>query len=92
MSTARERLLAVVDYWNSNRQVGHTSLMVNGLSDTKAILVVTTMHEADRFRGPLGLRVITIHQLPESIKGQELPLVVDHHAMSVMIRDALSEK
>lgn len=97
---ALERLAALADYWESNRQVGHTSATMLGARNVPDTIVVVAndmnrqIVECVGIHGdqPKRQKTITIARLShETLAGQRAPLVVDHHAMTVMIRDALRE-
>ena len=97
--TAIERLLFLADYWDSNRQAGHTSAMMLGARNVPDVVVVVAMQAArqavlgvgcDRSAGPPAIRTETPATL-NRLSGQHAPLVVDHYAMSRMIREAVDE-
>jgi hypothetical protein len=100
--TSMDKLLFLASYWDKNRQVGHTTAILNGVRDTPDSVVITATEHEHKMMQSVGLRKSTpTHILPhvitvsidrlDSLMRQNGPLVVDHHAMSVMIKDAVRE-
>lgn len=74
---------AIVEYYLTHRQIGHTSALVDGLETaTEARVAVVTSREATYFRD-LGIgrdRVLPFGSLVTALRGARFPLVIDHHA------------
>lgn len=99
---AIDRLLLLADYWDRTRQVGHTSVMMNGVLSTRDCIVIAAnrmegraVEEAGRLAAGEARRLknmITVNDLTSRrLAGHNAPLIVDHHAMSIMIRNAVAE-
>lgn len=88
-STELEELLAIANYYISNRQAGHTTAMLEGALnvDNAIVLVHNEMFANDLKRLTKGgaTRFVSPHRNYEQLKGQRRPLLVDHHHLANLI-------
>lgn len=95
-------LAEVVDYYNSKRQVGHTTSMLIGASNTDClVLVATALHghniENMGLNSPSKARPKWI--TPDFVKASKLrgynkPLAIDHYALRILyseLRQAIKQ-
>ena len=89
MMKIKEKLKAIRDYYDMTRQVGHTSLMKEGVvnSDKKLVLV---HKQLDHLFGCDKKDQVSWHNLDKLI-GQNKPLVIDNGIMWLMLNEALEE-
>ena len=88
-----ERLMMLKLYLDTRRGVGHTYAQVKGIENIpNTVVVVTHPHEARHIENLARKRIkyITWDNLDLTLlRGQDVPLVVDNHALSQIIGDAL---
>jgi len=84
--------LEILDnYYRKNRQVGHTTAMLNGAKSNKNILVVVA---SEIQKGYLDLpkeQMINMHNLHEKLLGRNNPILVEHYAMQLMYEEMKKE-
>jgi hypothetical protein len=101
------KLRNLIEYYDIRRQVGHTTLMeVGALNfDRPAVLIVANHHHGrqilDKYRDvrptnmaqmKLGeLHIRTIGWLDKEYKAYNLPIIVDHFALSELYREHEAE-
>ena len=81
-------------YWK-NRQVGHTTAMLNGAKSDKNILVVITRNTQKSYIDLPKEQFINITYLQEGLIGKKNPVVVEHFALQLMweeVRKELTKK
>jgi hypothetical protein len=87
----------IILYYDRNRQVGHSSLLVNGLmswsnfSETGAILVVTKEVQKKEFSNVQWMnpkiKIYTLSQIENYVlRGSQLPLVIDNDPLFLIMR------
>lgn len=86
---------AIVEYYQANRGVGHTHTVLNGAAnaDRGAILLAANEGHANSLRGKVGpqVDVVSMRSLPESLRAQEKPLVVDNGGLFELLARLLRE-
>jgi hypothetical protein len=90
--TNESMLLALADYWQRNRQVGHTTAMVAGAGNVDPVIVVCANEHnkmaleavLDKSSATSKPRMMALGEL-DRIRGLTAPLVVDHHALVALI-------
>jgi hypothetical protein len=94
--TSEQTLLALAEYWRTNRQVGHTTAMMAGAGNVDAIVVCANEHNKDAIRAVADRtcsRMPTLVSVGEvaRLRTAHAPLVVDHHALVVLIEGVHKE-
>ena len=86
-----------------HRQRGHTTALLQGaLATTEAMVLVSDQQQGQYIRGlaeeitqgRLGLRpdrILTLPNAAERLMGTHRPLLIDHHALEVLLEGALRE-
>lgn len=95
MNNISEKLAALVTYYDSTRQTGHTGLMMKGVLSADKCAVVAhnqAMEQYLRNHWDLGrgTKIVTINNL-DSLRGTRLPLAIDNAALSELLREALEK-
>ncbi len=93
MSTIRDKLEILLQYFQRNRGVGHTTVMVRGVADSENVVVLAhdySFHDVISTLCGKKVDVVTLNTLDELI-GRNTPLVIDNGAMTLLLRDALFE-
>ena len=84
-------------FWLGRRGVGHTTAMVKGANNSKegTIVVGATLNilKGLQSSGDLeGCRLMSLGQIANgSLRGHEAPLVLDHHALRVLLQGLINE-
>jgi hypothetical protein len=86
------QLSILLTYWQSTRQIGHTTLMLTGVvNEPRGLLLVANQDQKKYLSKSVNKdQMITIHELQE-LRGVRKPLVVDHFALRVMLNDVLEK-
>jgi len=84
--------LEILDnYYRKNRQVGHTTAMLNGAKSDKNILVVVA-REVQRVWIDLPKeQMINMANLNEKLLGKVNPILVEHFAIQLMYEEIKNE-
>ncbi len=92
-SAAYCRAEAIVAYLNRNVKVGHTTAVINGAKSTPDVLVVTANHEhSDQLRELLPHNcLIPLGSLQTQLEGRKQPLLLDNHALYLILSSLLNE-
>lgn len=92
-AAAVERVTAVLGdletvgrYYAGSRNVGHTTAMLIGARESRALIVAADAVHSDWFRRQ-GLHAESRSAL-RTLAGAKMPLLVDHWALQCMITDA----
>ena len=83
------------NYYRKNRQVGHTTAMLNGAKSDKNILVVFSNNMQKNYIDLPKEQFVNVRNLQQSLMGRKNPVVVDHYTMQVMheeTKKALNKK
>jgi len=97
MSHIKTQLLELVSHFESARQCGHTTAMLNGALSSRGCLVLAGNQESGEFIenlvGPAAdIIVIGVPGLRDGrLRGLHKPLVIDNHAAAILFGDALRE-
>lgn len=86
------RLQEIAQYYAFNRAVGHTWTMKHGVENSPECLVLTPTYahgQSLRMENPRA-RIVSLNSM-ERLRGQTLPLVVDHTALQSLASDAAQE-
>lgn len=73
----------VLDYYNFNRRVGHTTAMLNGAKSDENIKVL--VHNKKYFDLPQD-QMISINEI-DRLRGNKKPLLIDHCVFGMMISE-----
>ena len=87
----------LLHYYNTNRQVGHTRLMFEGVDNVANPMVITasaeqaTMFASRKLHDHPGAMVVSLHDL-SALRARQMPLALDNYAIweiAKMARDLL---
>jgi hypothetical protein len=91
----KNKLEILVNYFTSNRGVGHTDTILNGVLNKDKPVIFITGHELSsrHFKSFIKKtdKCVAIHSLKYSLLGHRDPLVIDNEALSILFREALRE-
>jgi hypothetical protein len=81
---------AIGDYWNSNRRVGHTTAMMQGVGQSGGVIVVVAdQRQAQDIKKEFGTSAMFVSlgalESPMDLAGRRFALVMDHHAMAILL-------
>lgn len=77
--------LEILDnYYRKNRQVGHTTAMLNGAKSDKNILVVISSESEKTHIDLPKEQFINMRNLHERLLGRKNPVLVDHFTIQLM--------
>lgn len=80
-----QKLKLIADYFNTNRQRGHTSSALNGVNNTKhAKLLVGSVRETRQHANAIALT-------NASMRGRTNPIVLDNALVHSLCLEALAE-
>lgn len=87
----------IIDYWGFGRARGHTHAMVHGLfSDEATDCIVIMGNHSQKKMLERELRekgckrkhkLMVISDTADKLMGLSLPLIVDHYAMAILVKD-----
>jgi len=84
--------LEILDnYYRKNRQVGHTTAMLNGAKSNKNILVIIGRETQKSYIDLPDSQLINMHRLQEKLKMRRNPILVEHFALQLMYEEMKSE-
>ncbi len=70
-----------------SRKVGNTYTVLNGVKNNpKAILIVADYVSGRALDLPRN-QTVTVASLPESLYGKHLPIIIDHDALRILVRE-----
>jgi len=86
MESVMTKLEAVIEY-GFPRGIGSTSTMLGGLiGNPNAVVLVADFQQAKQLN-LASHQFITIDSIPESLRGLRKPLLIDHHALAILVRN-----
>lgn len=94
MNTARKQVKALINYYLTNRAVGHTTAMIDGvIKNTDTIVVVTNEGQAKNMRQRIpDHSVMTLTNLDQQLAGiHDRPIVLDNDAIFLLLARLLEE-
>lgn len=86
----KETIREILKYYDTQRQVGHTTAMIEGVKNSpKAIVLVNNMQHAGHVQAVAGkpLNIITTERM--NLMGRNDPLVLDNFTTTEILRKAL---
>lgn len=89
----KEKLLDLKTYYETTRQVGHTTKMINGAKSGKCLVLTHNMQMEKHIKNMCKNKEMIIVSLKSRnfIRGFNLPLLIDNAAMYELICDTLKE-
>lgn len=89
-----EKLQALVEYYDSTRSIGHTKLMLHGLTGSDGAVLLS--HNADYGKKLVHDADCDIHTIltignVEGLRGLRAPLAIDNFALRTLFIEAVSE-
>lgn len=72
------------NYYQKNRQVGHTVAMLNGAKSDKNILFIVANETQKNYFDLPKQQMINMNNLKEKLMGRKNPILVDHFAIQLM--------
>ena len=82
----KSKLEIVDEYYRINRQVGHTTAMLNGAKSDPNILVLIAHQAVKNYIDLPKEQMISINCL-QKLKGRRNPVLVEHYALQVMFSE-----
>lgn len=83
MKRSQEIAQNLIDYFNSARQVGHTTAAVNGIRSTHlGVLIAPWNRQAQDIRLRTGVETISLGDVPNKLRGKKVPVLLDNTAVS----------
>ena len=86
----KSKLEILDEYYRINRQVGHTTAMLNGAKSDPNIIVLVHHQTVKNWIDLPKEQIISIDCL-EKLKGRISPILVDHYALQVMFSELKAE-
>lgn len=80
------KLEALIEY-GFPRGIGNTTAMIKGYQHTPNALVLVANSQQGVSLGLKRGDFITIDCIPEALRGMNRPLLVDHHALAMLVRE-----
>ena len=88
----KQQLTLLANYFDLNRQVGHTTAMMNGAKETDCIIIAHSLAGVNYLKTfqPKG-KVVTMMSIYKELEDQQKPLLIDNAAISALLKTALGE-
>lgn len=86
-----EKLKAIVQYYDSTRRVGHTKLMLDGVSNTEKYMVITQSDACGidlQKRAQKKIFTTSINS-PNLLRGANLPITFDNDVLQLLFAQAI---
>jgi len=89
---AKKQLIALGQYFDSARQVGHTTAMMDGAKNADCLILAHNQAGADFIKTlkPKG-KVVAFPAIDRELKGQRKPMLLDNAAVVAVVQTALGE-
>lgn len=90
----KEKLTELANYYSINRQVGHTSIMLNGTNSCENSAIVVHNHDFGthlKKQCNKTTQIISVNSLDKQLRGLSKPLVIDNATLFSLFSEA-SEK
>ncbi len=84
-----DKINTILNYYNINRQVGHTTKMLDGV-DSDTIVITHNMHMSNIIKRNKNTKIASINNL-DALRGYNLPIVFDNAAIQVLLEEARKE-
>ena len=90
-TTAKAQIEALLQYYRTNRAVGHTTTMIEGAANTDCIVIVANEKQAYIRERLTGQTVLSINNLNQRLRGMNKPLAIDNSAIYLILQRLLEE-
>lgn len=88
---AQQTAEELVQYFSTVRQVGHTSIMLTGVTDD-SVIITHNKQWADNLGSKTDATCIPLYCIPNGrLRGTSKPLVLDNAATLVLLNDLLAD-
>ena len=94
MENSYEIARNLIDYFNINRQVGHTSVVLNGARHVDCTMVVHDESMAEYIEKHISYgrpHLTTLQRVYYNMCGSHLPLVIDNYALVILLEGLTRE-
>ena len=83
----------ILGYFNTRRQVGHTTAVLKGALPTDAVVIFNTQREGEQIRrNHRTLKYISLNSIEYGIlRGRKDPLVLDNHTIEELLAGLLKK-
>ena len=92
-SSELDNLRQIWEYYHQNRQVGHTTAMIDGANKTPCILIVADNQQRKYLMRSVQphVKMVTVTEAKMGkLKGTKMPLLIEHYALTGMFDELLS--
>jgi hypothetical protein len=89
MIDIRNILVALVNYYDFTRQVGHTTTLLKGANNTDCLTIFPTLKMA-KYCNRREKDSISLHNISK-LRGLKKPIAIDNAALYTILKEALNE-
>ncbi len=93
MMNIKEKLQAILSYYQVNRKVGHTQAMIRGTQNVDNVIILTEGTRTQWKNDPAARnKYVDINSFNgNELRGHKLPLVIEHTAIESLFSEALNK-
>lgn len=85
-----KKLKFLLDYFNSNRGIGHTKTELEGINNSDDAILIVHNREFGKYLKLPDTKYLSINEL-EKLRGIKKPIIIDHFALEQLLNEYRSQ-
>jgi hypothetical protein len=83
-------LSSICNYYNTNRQIGYSSLAINGINSNQNAKFIVAFNHHKKLFGIDENQCVSVGEFPLIMTGRNVPFAFDNYALHLIFEDSLN--